>query len=93
MLTFVQPEVQNKVTPAAAIKDKIFVVTGKLINYKNRDELKAEIESLGGKVASSISSKTDYHINNDFNSTSRKKKKAKELNIPIISEEDYRRMK
>jgi len=89
ILDFIQPEIQSEVALTAAIKDKTFVITGKVINYKNRDELKAEIESLGGKVASSISSKTDYLINNDINSTSSKNKKAKELGIPIISEEQY----
>lgn len=93
ILDFVQLEVQNKGTQTAAIKNKTFVITGKVINYKNRDELKAEIESLGGKVASSISSKTDYLINNDINSTSSKNKKAKELGIPIISEEQYLSMR
>ena len=64
------------------------VVTGKLKHYKNRDLLKAEIEARGGKVVDSISSKTTYLVNNDINSTSSKNKKAKELNIPIITEEE-----
>lgn len=68
---------------------KVFVITGKLQNYKNRVELKGVIESLGGKVVDSISSKTTYLINNDINSTSSKNKKAKELNIPIITEEEF----
>ena len=94
MLAFDQPEVSNEEELAApAIKDKIFVITGKLINYKNRDELKAEIEKLGGKVAGSISSKTDYLINNDIQSTSSKNKRAKELNIPILNEEEYQKLK
>lgn len=69
---------------------QIFVITGSLINYKNRDELASVIESLGGKVSGSVSSKTTYLINNDVLSTSGKNKKAKELNIPIISENDFK---
>ena len=63
-----------------------FVITGKLQNFKNRQELVDIIEAVGGKVSSSVSSKTDYLVNNDINSTSSKNKKAKELNIPIITE-------
>jgi DNA ligase (NAD+) len=74
---------------AGAIDGKTFVVTGKLAHYKNRDELKAVIERNGGKVAGSISGKTDYLINNDVNSTSSKNNSAKKLNIPIISEEEF----
>ena len=66
-----------------------FVITGKLIHFKNRDELKALIERRGGKVVGSISSKTNYLINNDINSTSSKNQSAKKLNIPIISEENF----
>lgn len=66
-----------------------FVVTGKVNKFKNRNELQSFIESLGGKVSSSISSKTDYLINNDVNSTSSKNLKAKQLNIPIITEEEF----
>ena len=58
-------------------------------HYKNRNELKAEIESRGGKVSGSVSKKTSYLINNDITSTSGKNKKAKELGVPIISEEQY----
>ena len=91
MLAFSQPEVQNEESPAAAIKDKIFVITGKL--SRKRDDIKAEIESLGGKVTGSVSSKTDYLICNDKNSTTGKSADAKRLNIPIINEEDYEKMK
>lgn len=62
-----------------------------LNHYENREALKAEIESRGGKVSGSVSKKTTYLINNDVSSTSGKNKKAKELNIPIISEEEYMR--
>lgn len=67
----------------------IFVITGSLEHYSNRDALKSEIESYGGKVSGSISSKTSYLINNDVNSTSSKNKKAQSLNIPIISEDQF----
>lgn len=71
------------------LKGLTFVITGSLNHYANRDELKSEIESYGGKVLGSISSKTSYLINNDVNSTSSKNSKAKSLNIPIISEKDF----
>jgi DNA ligase (NAD+) len=66
---------------------KTFVITGSLNNYDNREQLKAEIEHAGGKVAGSVSAKTSYLINNDVTSTSGKNKKAHELDIPIIPEE------
>lgn len=71
------------------INGKVFVVTGSVHHYKNRDELKADIEKNGGKVTGSVTSKTDYLINNDINSNSSKNKKAKDLNVPIISEEQF----
>ncbi len=64
----------------------IFVITGSLEFYENRDALKAEIEKAGGKVSGSVSSKTSYLVNNDINSTSGKNKKARELGIPVIDE-------
>ena len=66
-----------------------FVITGDVEEFKNRNEVKALIESLGGKVTGSVTSKTNYLINNDVNSTSSKNKKAKELNIPIITEKEF----
>lgn len=66
-----------------------FVITGDLRHYKNRNELKTYIESQGGKVASAISGSTSYLINNDVTSTSSKNKKAQQLGIPIISEDDF----
>ena len=66
-----------------------FVITGSLESYPNRDALKAEIESQGGKVSSSVSAKTSFLINNDINSTSGKNKNAKQLGIPIITEKEY----
>ena len=71
------------------IGGKTFVITGSLNTYENRNALKDLIESLGGKVAGSVSAKTDYLINNDVTSNSSKNKKAKELNVQIISEEDF----
>jgi len=66
-----------------------FVITGDVHQYKNRNELKAYIESQGGKVASAVSGSTSFLINNDVTSTSGKNKKAQQLNIPIISEDDF----
>ncbi len=71
---------------------KVFVITGSLVHYKNRDELVSVIESMGGKVSGSVSAKTTYLINNDVTSTSGKNKKAKDLGVPIISEEDFMKM-
>lgn len=71
------------------LQGKTFVVTGSVNHYKNRDELKADIVAHGGTVVGSVSSKTSYLINNDINSTSSKNQKAKSLNIPIISEEQF----
>ena len=64
----------------------------KLGHFENRDELKALIMRLGGKAAGSVSAKTDYLINNDVTSGSSKNKKARELGIPILSEEDFLKM-
>ena len=66
-----------------------FVVTGDLHHYANRKELTAYIESQGGKVTGSVTKKTNYLINNDVESASSKNKKAKELDIPILSENDF----
>lgn len=69
-----------------------FVITGSVHHYANRNELKALIEEKGGKVTGSVTSKTNYLINNDTESGSSKNKKAKELGIPIISEETFIQM-
>ncbi len=66
-----------------------FVITGDVHHYKNRNELKTYIESQGGKVASAVSGSTSFLINNDVTSTSGKNKKAQQLGIPIISEDDF----
>ena len=71
------------------LKGRVFVVTGSLNYFANRNELKEQIEKRGGKVTGSVTGKTDYLINNDTASSSSKNKKAKELGIPIISEEDF----
>lgn len=86
-IQFEQAEVLEK--EALLFDGMTFVVTGSLNIYENRNAIKAEIERLGGKVAGSVSSKTSYLINNDITSNSSKNKKAKELSIPIITEEDY----
>jgi DNA ligase (NAD+) len=75
-----------------ALQGKTFVVTGKVHIWKNRDELSAAVTAAGGKVTSSVSSKTDYLVNNDINSTSSKNLKAKELGIPIITEEQLQEL-
>lgn len=74
------------------LEGKKFVITGSVTHFANRGEVKELIESLGGKVTGSVTAKTDYLINNDVHSTSSKNKKANELNIPIISEEDFIKM-
>lgn len=74
---------------ADKLKGKTFVVTGSVNHFNGRSELKEIIENMGGKVAGSVSAKTECLINNDTTSTSSKNKKAKELNIPILSEEDF----
>ena len=81
-------EVNNEET-TNNLEGLTFVITGKVNHFKNRDELKAVIESRGGKVSGSISSKTNYLINNDINSTSSKNMSAKKLNVPIITEENF----
>ena len=74
------------------LKDLIFVITGSVNNFTNRDELVEYIESYGGKVVKAISNNVNYLINNDITSTSTKNTKAKELGIKIISENDLMSM-
>lgn len=69
--------------------DKTFVITGDVHIFKNRNEFKSYVEEQGGKVTGSVSNKTDYLVNNDIDSMSSKNKKAKSLNIPIITEEEF----
>ena len=75
-----------------SLEGKIFVITGSLEYYKNRDELVKVIEDHGGKVSQSVSNKTSYLINNDINSQSTKNKTANKLNIPIIDEKTFKEM-
>lgn len=77
---------------AQVLKDKVFVITGSLIQFENRNALKELIEEKGGKVTGSVTSKTNYLINNDTTSSSSKNKKAKELGVEIISEEEFLKM-
>ncbi|MBQ8813941.1 MAG: NAD-dependent DNA ligase LigA [Lachnospiraceae bacterium] len=85
-LTFEQVESN---TAEQSLAGKTFVITGAVNHFANRNELKDKIESLGGKVSGSVSAKTSYLINNDTTSTSGKNKKAKELGIPVISEDEF----
>lgn len=85
-LTLEKPEASNTPQTLAGMS---FVVTGSLNHYENRDALKLEIEQKGGKVTGSVTGKTTCLINNDITSTSSKNKKAKELNVPILTEEDF----
>ena len=89
LLQEVQIEVSAEPEQEQIFQGMTFVITGSLQHYDNRDALKAEIESLGGKVAGSVSKKTSYLINNDITSGSSKNQKAKQLGVPIITEEDY----
>lgn len=84
-----QKEVRDTSSPVAG---KTFVITGSVSHFTNRDELKAFIETLGGKTTGSVSAKTDYLINNDVTSNSSKNKKARELGIPVISEEEFMKL-
>lgn len=79
-------------TSSGALSGRTFVITGSLHTFDSRRTLQARIESLGGKVASAVSKNTDYLINNDISSNSSKNKKARELGIDIISEEDFLKM-
>ncbi len=89
LLTEIKFETPPPDSAPDAIAGKVFVVTGDVEHFKNRKELQALIESRGGKVTGSVSKNTDYLINNDNKSTSNKNKKAIELNIPIITEEEF----
>lgn len=92
LLKEVELEQEEVAGGAQIFEGKTFVITGSVEHFKNRDEIKGIIESKGGKVSGSVSSKTHYLINNDNLSSSSKNKKAKELEIPIITEEEFIRM-
>ncbi|MCI6464836.1 MAG: NAD-dependent DNA ligase LigA [Faecalicatena sp.] len=84
-----EEEVQKE---AQIFENMNFVITGSVEHFANRNEVKEVIEARGGKVTGSVTSKTNYLINNDVQSTSSKNKKARDLGIPIISEEDFLKM-
>lgn len=88
---FTFEKVEEK-SSGADLSSKVFVITGSLVHYKNRDELVSVIEQMGGKVSGSVSAKTSYLINNNVTSTSGKNSKAKQLGVQIISEEDFIKM-
>ena len=89
LLEHLQTSAPSVIVGEQTLIDKIFVITGDVHHFANRNELKEFIESRGGKVTGSVTGKTTYLINNDVNSTSGKNKKAKELNVPIISEDEF----
>jgi DNA ligase (NAD+) len=84
---WIDPQATTPVIKFSEVNGKTFVVTGSVHQFKNRDEVKVAIETRGGKVTNSVTKNTDYLINNDINSTSSKNVKAKQLGIPIITEE------
>lgn len=92
LLAEVTLEKPEENTSAQVFEGMNFVITGSVEHFANRNEVKAVIEERGGKVTGSVTGKTNYLINNDTTSNSSKNKKAKELNIPIISEEDFLKM-
>ena len=92
LLAEVTIEKPEENTDAQIFEGMNFVITGSVEHFANRNEVKAVIEARGGKVTGSVTSKTNYLINNDTTSNSSKNKKAKELNIPIISEEGFLKM-
>lgn len=82
-------EIEEETGATQRLAGKVFVITGSLAHFDNREALVAAIEKNGGKAASSVTSKTNYLINNDTLSNSSKNKKAKELSVEIISEEGF----
>ena len=93
LLSVVQIDTSKKEVEGGMIFEGMqFVITGSVEHFANRNEMKAWIEERGGKVTGSVTSKTTYLINNDTESTSSKNKKARELNVPILSEEELLQM-
>ena len=84
---WVDPQATMPIIKFSEVNGKTFVITGAVHQFQNRDKVKTVIEAHGGKVTASVSKNTDYLINNDINSTSSKNIKAKQLGIPIITEE------
>ena len=89
LLGEVKLEAEQASAAEQTLAGKTFVITGSVEHFANRNELKAYIEERGGKVTGSVTGKTDYLINNDVTSNSGKNKKAKELGVPIISEDEF----
>ncbi len=92
LLSELRLQKENTADEPQILAGKTFVITGKVDHFENRDALKAVILRLGGKAAGSVSAKTDYLINNDVTSASSKNKKARELGIPILSEDEFLKM-
>ena len=80
---------EKKTDSPMVFEGMVFVITGSVNHFANRNEVKAKVEELGGKVTGSVTGKTNYLINNDIESTSSKNKKAKELGVPIITEDEF----
>ena len=91
LLPYLEFEKKERVT-GSSLANRTFVITGNVYSFANREEMRAFIESHGGKVSGSVSGKTSYLVNNDIDSMSGKNKKAKELGVPIISEEQLLKM-
>jgi DNA ligase (NAD+) len=89
LLQEVHLEKQESERENQILSGKTFVITGSVEHFTNRNELKEVIEQKGGKVTGSVTAKTDYLINNDNLSGSSKNKKAKELGIPVITEDEF----
>lgn len=88
-LQYIRPQKMEETEEDSRLSGVNFVITGDVEHFKNRKELQEKIEALGGKVTGSVTSKTNYLINNDAFSASSKNKKAKELNVPIITENQF----
>lgn len=89
LLEYVEIQKQEESDTEKKLEGKTFVITGSLNHYENRKQLQEQIEALGGKATGSVTKKTDYLINNDRNSSSSKNKKARELEIPILTEAEF----
>ena len=92
LLEILEVEKPEQTAGEKSFQGMTFVITGSLVHFTNRKELQERIEALGGKVAGSVSAKTTYLVNNDVTSNSSKNKKARELGIPILSEEEIIKM-
>ena len=88
-LTIEKPQASQEEQKLAGLT---FVITGSVEHFPNRNALKARIEELGGKATGSVTGKTSYLINNDTTSSSSKNRKARELGVPVISEEEFLKM-